>query len=226
MTHETVSVIAGGSGGTVGERTYDNRKNLVSPCDAYQYLRATSTADVIAYIHDDVTVHESDWKSRVMSLFDNPSCVVVGLGGATSLGHPCLYKRPYQINDMARGNYCSNQTDAEVHGTRFTGAKRVAVVDAFFMAVRREWLSSIGGWPVLQLTFHCLDLWICLEAARAGKEVWMTGISCTHHGGGTSTKESYQDASWLKGGTRDSDHAIPHLWLYREYGDVLPLEVR
>jgi GT2 family glycosyltransferase len=182
--------------------------------------------DIIIYIHDDVTIHEENWFGAVMGLFENPNCVVVGLGGATSLGHPDLYKKPYKIERMARGGYCSNQTDAEVHGVRFTGEKRVAVLDAFLMAVRRDWLVSIGGWPVKHLTHHGLDLWVCLEAARAGKEVWMTGVSCTHHGGGTSTKTAYRDATWLQGGNRDADHALPHVWLYENYRDVLPLEVK
>lgn len=54
----------------------------------------------------------------------------------------------------------------------------------------------------------------------------MTGVSCTHHGGGTSTKEVYRNAQWLRGGTLESDHQEPHRWLYAEYRDVLPLEVK
>ena len=53
----------------------------------------------------------------------------------------------------------------------------------------------------------------------------MTGVSCTHHGGGTSTKEAYQDAKWLQGGNTKADHELPHKWLFDTYRDVLPLRV-
>jgi len=117
----------------------------------------------------------------------------------------------------------SNQTDAQVHGERFTGCRRVAVLDAFLMAIRTDWLRSIGGWPTQHLTHHCLDLWLACEAARHNKEIWMTGVSCTHHGGGSSTKPIYKDAKWLQAGSMESDHILPHLWLYNEYRDVLPI---
>ena len=52
----------------------------------------------------------------------------------------------------------------------------------------------------------------------------MVGASCTHLGGRTSTSPEYKDAEWLQGGTLESDHLLPHKWIYEEYRDVLPLE--
>ena len=212
----------------------DNTSNQLTPSRCYQDLfnseyRHTETLKdhAIMYVHDDVTFHEPNWRERVMTLFEcNPRIVCVGLGGAIALGNRNLYKSRYRINNLARQGYVSNQTDWQVHGGHETGAKRVAVVDAFFMAVRASFLSEVGGWPVEHLTHHCLDLWLACEAARRGKEVWMVGASCTHHGGGSSTKPAYEQAWWLQGGTLESDHQIPHRWLYEEYRDVLPIEVR
>ena len=245
MIYEVVSVLCGGNGPQqsysadakprIGLDNYvDNRYNLMSPCSAYQLLlhdnRAFANpleADVLVYIHDDVTIHESNWRSRVMAIFENrPDCVCVGFGGATQLGHDDLYKTRYQIQHMARQNYMSNQTDWQTHGAQEKGDKQVAVVDAFFMAVRTDFLRLVGGWPVNHLTHHCLDLWLACEAARHGKEVWMTGVSCTHHGGGSSTKPAYQKAPWLQGGSLEKDHQNPHRWLYRTYKDVLPIKVK
>jgi len=229
MTHEVVSVICSGSNLTSHiDRIIDNTGNYFAPCVAYEKLLRTSTPDIIIYIHDDVTIHDSNWLERVIDCFDVPmypseNTVAVGLGGATQLGNGNLYRKPYNIMNMARYGYASNQTDAEVHGARFTGVRKVAVLDAFFMAVRRDWLLSIGGWPVRYLTHHCLDTWLACEAARAGKEIWMVGASCTHHGGGSSTKDTYRDAKWLQGGSRELDHRLPHKWIYENYGDVLPI---
>lgn len=207
-------------------RTMDNTDNSASPCEMYQraYLQLQRYHhDVLIYTHDDVTIHDPNWLARVLHLFEQPNTVAVGLGGAAFLGSPHLYKRPYNIWDMARSWYFSNQTDWEVHGAHEEGDRQVAVLDAFFMAVRTSFLDECGGWPTKHLTHHCLDLWLGCEAARRGKDIWITGASCTHHGGGTSIKDTYKQAKWLQGGTLESDHALPHKWLYEEYRDVLPI---
>lgn len=209
--------------------TWDNEFNTHTPCQCYQYIldiKPYDLPDVLIYIHDDVTIHDSDWLSRVLEPFSRPDCVTVGLGGALSLGHPDLYKRPYRLPDMARGSYRSNQTDWQTHGEQETGSCRVAVIDAFFMAVRRDFLLKIGGWPVKHLTHHCLDLWLACEAARHRKETWMVGVGCIHHGGGTSVKDIYKEAKWLQGGSLEQDHQQPHRWLYEMYRDVLPFQVK
>jgi len=228
MTYEIVSVACGGRGLDIPfgpYRTFDNTGNRFTPCEAYQELLSSCESDLIFYGHDDVIIHDPDWINRVLSPFENPACVAVGLGGATGLGNKDLYRKPYNIWNMARVGYASNQTDAEVHGERFTGARRVAVPEAFFMAVRADWLRSIGGWPVDHLSHHGLDLWLACMAARHKKETWMVGISCTHHGGGTSTKDVYREAKWLKGGSLETDHQEPHKWLYNEFRDVLPIRL-
>lgn len=227
-------VIPGVDDGTPGNLNLTrvlNRGNKLSPCQAYQNVLThfscpiPTPPDILVMVHDDVTVHDDDWLPRVLELFSNSECVAVGLGGATHLGHPNLYKRPYRLQDMARGGYVSNQTDWEVHGGHEVGAKRVAVLDAFFMAVRTQFLLDVGGWPVQHLTHHGLDLWLACMAARHGKETWMTGCSVTHHGGGTSIKPEYGKAKWLQGGTLEKDHQSPHEFLYSEFRDCLPLDV-
>lgn len=214
----------------VGFRFVSNRNNIKSPVECMNVLLNNSTEDILIYTHDDLTIYDSSWHSRLMSCFSDDvknylDTIAVGFGGALGLGHPDLYKRPYNMQDMARQNYFSNQTDAEVHGKRFEGISQVAVLDAFIMAVRRDFLLSIGGWPQSHLTHHCSDLWLACEAAKADKQIYMTGVSCTHHGGGTSTKGVYKSAKWLQGGSLDSDHQEPHRWLYENYRDVLPINV-
>lgn len=235
MTSEIVSVLCGGMPdgpklpcGAVN-RMLVNTDNRISPCQAYQQLlegqKETGHRDIIIYIHDDVTIHDPLWEPKVMEVFENhPNCVAVGLGGALALGSWDMYRKPWNIWAMARRGYASNQTDAEVHGGRFTGERQVAVLDAFFMAVRTDWLRNLGGWPCAHLTHHGLDLWLACEAARAMKEIWMTGVDCTHHGGGSSTTKGYAGAKWLQGGSMEQDHQLPHRWLWETYRDVLPIE--
>lgn len=223
-----------GVGGNDGllHRQYINRNNELTPCQAYQQLLEVSNydsryiPDILIYTHDDVTVHDADWLDRIRERFSkSESCVAVGLGGATSLGRPGLYRRPYNVWNMARGGYGSNQTDWQTHGAHVTEDRQVAVLDAFVMAVRVDWLLRMGGWPVEHLSHHCLDLWLGCMAARDGKEVWTVPSLVTHHGGGSSTKPQYTQAKWLRGGSLESDHLEPHRWLMEEFLDVLPIEV-
>lgn len=231
MTYEIVSVQCQGTGFEApGEnlvfRWLDNRCNHYSPCQLYQKALETSKSDIIMYAHDDLIIHDPDWLERVLAPFENENTLAVGLGGADRLGLNCLYKVPYDIRNMARGGYNSNQDDAEVHGGRVSGSRRVAVLDAFFMAVRRHPLLAFGGWPVKHLTHHCLDLWLACEGANNGWDTYMVGVSCLHKGGGTSIKTDYSEAKWLQGGTVDLDHQMPHRWLYEMYRLALPIEVQ
>lgn len=236
MTSKIVSIDCGGPGfktpknlRSVKRIHVNNKKNERSPRDCYQWVLENINADILLMVHDDVTIHDMHWHDSIMSCFQDQTenytdTVAVGFGGATKLGHPNLYKRPYRLPDMARSGYASNQIDAETHGERFTGVRQVAVLDAFIMAVRRDFLVSVGGWPE-QLSHHGLDLWLACMAARHGKQIYMTGVDCNHLGGRTSTKGIYADATWLQGGTLDSDHQTPHRWLYDEFRDVLPIDV-
>ena len=228
LTCEVVSVSCGDGAPELPKRHYKtwvmrNIANSNSPCECYQSLLERSESDVTVFIHDDVKIFDESWPEAVLTLLSQDEVVAVGLGGARGLGNKDLYRKPFDIRNMARVDYASNQEDAETHGKRFNGVRQVAVVDAFFMAVRTEWLRSRGGWPVKHLTHHCLDLWLACEATRAGKEIWMAGVSCLHRGGGTSVGESYARAKWLQGGTLERDHLLPHIWLFNEYRDVLPI---
>ena len=211
-------------------RHVGNFTNEHSPCMLYQDFYLEHAADVLIYMHDDLEIY-GKWHDRVMAEFKDDSVVCVGFGGAVKLGHPDLYKRGYALNNMARSGYVSNQRDWQTHGGHLVSSKRVAVLDAFFMAVRRSLLVKAGGWPIYNadlntgLTHHCLDLWLACEAARQGKKTLVLDVDCIHYGGGTSTKQAYADAPWLQGGTRDMDHTKPHRWLYQEYRDVLPIDV-
>jgi len=214
--------------GTPPIQTIVNIHNKYSPCECYQMLLESATADIIIYSHDDVEIKDPGWLESTRSVFRlHEDTVAVGLGGAQALGRSNLYKRPYDLVNMARGGYMSNQVDAETHGQRVANANRVVVLDAFFMAIRREWLlhNQWGGWPVKHLTHHCLDLWLACEAARQRKETYMVGIECNHYGGSVSVSPAYTNAKWLQGGTTGEDHALPHRWLFNEYRDVLPLRL-
>lgn len=198
------------------------------PVQALQegFLRTDQGVDVIGYLHSDLEIHEKGWDERVLREFEDESVGVVGFGGALRHGRPDIYKVPYEPAQLARDGYRSNVTDAEDHGERFEGSCGVAVLDGFALFVRPELLEKAGGWPVDHLVFHCYDYWICLIAHRFGRRVRLAGVKCTHHGGRTSTRDEYQGKLRDMGTSDQGVHEEAHRWIYGEFRDVLPVEVR
>lgn len=181
-----------------------------------------SEADIIGFLHTDVAIHEDEWEQRVLACFEDEDVVVVGFGGALAHGHPDIYKVPYELVQLARYDYLSNQTDAERHGGRETGVREVAVLDSFAVFVRRSFLDDLGGWPVTRYApSHCMDYWISMKAHERGKRVLLVGVSCTHPGGG---KGNAANAVYASLGTTDEEaHALNHRTFYEEARGVLPV---
>lgn len=184
-----------------------------------------SAIDIVAFIHDDVTVHEPNWGARILAEFADPRVAIVGMGGAVGIGTPDIYKRPYHISQLQRVGYRSNQRDWEVHGGHLDGAMDAAVVDGFFMAIRTSFLKEIDGWAGFPHAFHMYDAYVCLQAIKRGYKVRAVGIDVTHHGGGTSTSTAYAESCRARGTTMEREHSEPHVFIYNHFRDLLPLQV-
>ena len=185
-----------------------------------------TTAPIIAFIHDDVEIFEDGWDAAVLEEFNRPNVGVVGFGGATGLGSPDIYKVPYQLQQLARYGYASNDTDWKTHGGHFTGSREVAVLDGFCLIVRRELLDKCGGWPVTKMLFHNYDFYLCAIARRMGYKVRQIGVHCHHSGGLTSTTANYNNWIMREHGRTDSEeHSRAHTFCWEEFRDVLPIRV-
>jgi len=208
------------------QRNFPENIGLVA---AYQqqYELNRNGDEFLAFVHDDVQILEP-FEERVEAEFADPKVAIVGMGGSKGIGQGDIYKIPYAIQQLARIDYMSNQTDAEIHGRRFTYTTDVAVIDGFFCAVRTSFLDEVGGfkWIMEGTRFHNWDNAICLEAWRRGYKVRMVGLSCTHHGGGTSTTAEYAQSCKDWGTTIEEEHRAPHVWLYNRYRDLLPLRLK
>ena len=197
----------------------------IGPVRQYHTYYQTHACDPIAvFMHNDVDIH-APWTDRVLAEFNDPKVGIVGFGGAVGIGTSEIYKRPYDVWQLQRIGYRSNQRDWHIHGTHETGACNVAVVDGFFIAARKEFLFQIKGWSWFPFQFHCYDTAVCLMAARHGWKVRMVGVDCTHRGGGTSITPEYKARCEKAGTTIEREHSEPHKWLYSEFKDCLPLRV-
>jgi GT2 family glycosyltransferase len=188
-------------------------------------IESNPDGEIMAFIHSDVSIYERGWTKRVLAEFDDPTVGVVGFGGALGMGDPDIYKRPYELVQLARFDYRSNTVDAEFHGERERGACDVATLDGFALIVRRELLDKTGCFPV-ELPFHNYDNWLCLMAHRFGYRVRMVGVECQHHGGGHSIKGDWQKQCVDEFGISDVEiHRRSHVYLYQNFREELPLRV-
>jgi Glycosyltransferase like family len=190
-----------------------------------EYTGEFPDEDILCYVHDDVTCYEPYWDKRVLAEFDDPKVAIVGFGGATGIGTSEIYKTRYDITQLQRIDYTSNARDWQTHGSRETGSKDVAVIDGYFMAVRRSFLKEIGGWKWFPYRFHCYDTSLCLMAHRRGYKVRMVGVECQHWGGSFSASPDYEKWCRENGTTMEREHTEPHRWMYDVFRPELPLRV-
>lgn len=185
-------------------------------------------ADVIAYLHSDLFIHEKDWDLRVLKEFEDPNVVLVSFFGAKQLGRPDIYTCEYDFRQLARADCYSHMRDWFNHGRHCPGEMDIAMIDSFSLIVRRSFLKEIGGWPVkTYFPSHCSDMWLCCMAARHKKRVRLVGIDCTHMSGGVRGDGRFNYADWQAeiGHTDAEMHAANHRSLYRDFPDVLPIKV-
>jgi hypothetical protein len=181
--------------------------------EAYNEVLRNTKEDIIAMIHDDVEIFERGWDARVLKEFDDPTVGLVGFGGGLGLGTADLYQPPYEIRKFARQHFMSNMRSAEIHGHRFVGERDVAVFDGFAIFARRSILEKWGGWPVgTPVNYFMYDNLISCETKRQGFRSRLVAVDCEHYGGRSPS-------------IINEDIEAAHLWLFQNYGDVLPFRV-
>lgn len=184
---------------------------------AYQLaFEKLQSADIIGYVHDDVIVHDPEWRARVLAEFADNEVGIVGFGGAPGIGHPLMYQVPYNPLSMGRVGFRSNMRNAEQHGARFTGSCEVAVLDGFTLFIRWQVLRALGGWPLgTPLGYFLYDNAICLLARRIGYKVRLVGVDCEHLGGKSTGLNPNLVANWEEA----------HQYFYDQFKDQMPVMV-
>lgn len=200
-------------------------------------------AEIIACLHDDFEILEHGWDQKVIRAFArNPNMGLAGFGGAISLGHEDMYRKPYDPMSLARGGFRSNLVDAEVHGVRSLLSEQVACLDGFSQIGRNDFFAGhVNGdddreylrlpvWQALEdlgIVHHLYDSLLGAYAARLGWETWYLPLRAQHHGGRTAVGDSgYGD--WAKTQVAEGDHGFwkaAHAIGYEAFKDVLPLRV-
>ncbi len=173
--------------------------------------------DTIAFFHDDLVCHEPQWLQRVEAEFRDPQVALVGFAGAPGHGHPRMYDQPYHHSSMGRVGFRSNFLNAEQHGARDRGACDVTVLDGVALIVRRRVLEEAGGWPLgTPISYFMYAEWLCCTVRRLGYRIRYVGVSCEHLGGRSTGLNP----------DLNPDFEGEHRYLYSEFRDVLPGEVK
>jgi len=181
-------------------------------CGGFSYL---------AFLHDDLLIHDPQWPDRVLKEFEDPKVGLVGFGGALGHGSPRLYREPYDYHNLGRVRFMSNMVDAENHGERFTGERDVAVLDGFALIFRREVLEQAHGWPLnTPINYIAYDYWASCVTRELGYRIRLVGVSCTHLGGRSFVKLGIgkREDHWQK-------YLDAHRYIYDRFASVLPYEV-
>lgn len=139
-------------------------------------------ADVVAFYHSDLIIHEQSWDTRLAMFFaETPKAGLAGFVGS------------YEMDENGgRGSGTASNFQgilgggkAEDHGLRLTGHMPAAVVDGCAMIFRTEALAQIEKKPNYP-PHHFYDRLMSAQILEAGWEVYVVGIGCDHLGGRTA----------------------------------------
>jgi len=204
--------------------------NPASAVENMEWGASERKGNILAFLHDDCTIDEFGWDAKIDYHFHRyPNCGLLGFGGALGLGTADLYKRPYQLQQLARQRFFSNMAEAESHGQRTTETRRVAVLDGFAQVFRRSAYVNMGGWKDALdagITFHMYDAWAACRMWELGWETWLLPLACSHHGGLTSVSAEYDQWLRAKGVEGDAEvHTKAHEVIYQRFRNTLPISV-
>ncbi len=201
--------------------------NNIGVRPALNQIWEESKGDIILFTHNDVEIYTNGWDDMIRDTFNEQTDAgIVGAYGAKGIGTADIYKKPYEMCQLARTlNVSDARMDREVHGFRHLNNKfeNVAVFDGYFMAIKKELLDKVGGFSDILPQHHNYDNLICIQSIENGYENIVIRLDTYHVGGQTDVGED-----WTKGFKREKSeiHADAHPPLY-EYGKgILPIWIQ
>ena len=186
-----------------------------------------ATGEIVAAIHNDLIIKDDGWDLAVIEPFKYALTGVVGFHGSKWLGHPDLYRIPYELIQLARGDNYSNLVDAESHGHRITEPMEVVTLDGMGLVARKEDLLEWGGFNETYI-HHMYDHDLCLTARWHGRHNYVLPISVQHLSGQTANFPKYNE-QMKKEGREHGDvdvHRQAHIDFYERWRNTGQLPAR
>jgi len=103
-----------------------------------------SSADLLAYFHSDLYLHEEGWDQRVLRSLKMKPSESLASAEVSDWGLLICTKIPYRLQQLARFDFVSNLKDAEVHGRRNRNEEDIAVVIALLSSFVAACLLELG----------------------------------------------------------------------------------
>jgi GT2 family glycosyltransferase len=183
---------------------------------AWRYLK--DTTDYIFYIHNDVMIYEKNFDDKIVRVIERENNIpgkfkigVAGFYGAKQIGVSGIYRTPYYINQLVRGENVSACTrmNPAVHGFRPPSGEieEVAVMDGFSLIVSVDLLNRLEGFDRSYPIHHMYDNDICLESLNSGFRNIVISMDADHLGGRTDVGENWAEPF---GKTKQQIHSDAH----------------
>ena len=169
-----------------------NQRNLGIYASYNQIYKATHN-DWVAFMHNDVIIHEKNWDIRVMQSIKEIEKAfgkrigIVGFAG--SRGGDIIGAR---MDFMSNLRAFEGSHGAELHGRRMTICEPAIFLDGAVLICRREMLDKVSGFDERYMCHHIYDYDISMESIAAGYCNMVVGIDFSHRGGETACNNEGQ----------------------------------
>lgn len=185
---------------------------------ALQQAYEGTAADYILYTHNDVTIFEQGWDTKIKRILGELETVgVAGFFGAKGIGTPQLYREPYQMNQLVRvDNISGCHRMPSGHNYRLPRGEweAAAVMDGFCLIVSRKFLDENGGFDLNLPPHHNYDNHTCLQSLDRGFRNIVISMDAYHHGGVTDVSEPWNE---VFGKSKADIHRDAHYPYFYEY---------
>ncbi len=204
ITLDDTEVIALANGSDQGELEIPGAQVVRLPENIGNYPvfhRAVSLVspqtDIVAIFHSDMFIHEKGFDRRIAEAFSSfPQLGLIGFVGSNEIdesgGRGLGTVSNFQGKAVKKNRQVWTGSAAEIHGRRFAGLERAAVVDGCAMVFRRSVLEAIPSYPNFP-PHHFYDRLLSCQVMERGYLVAVLGIACDHISGQTAMAASYRE---------------------------------
>lgn len=185
----------------------------VGMIESLQQAKDNCTADILAFFHSDLLIHEGGWDAKIIQAFESdPRLGLLGVVGGS-----------VAASNGGRANVLCSFRNGHAHGQQTPpGVHPAVLLDGCCMIFRREAMNAIpdDGFPAHH--FHDKD-W-SVQMIMNGYRVGVIQLDCEHLGGRTSCQPECQESFKKWGGEQAIYEASERRYL-QKWGAMLPIRV-
>jgi GT2 family glycosyltransferase len=156
---------------------YARNEDNASVLAAYNQAWRLADTEFVCFLHNDTTMLEPAWLTRLLAPFATPDVGLTGLYGVKRVRRDGRYAGRTIVHSLAHGP------------TVRAPWEEVAVVDGVCLCLRRATLEELGGIDEGYGFFHGYDRDLSFAVRERGRRCVVVYAPFHHAGGGTRTRE-------------------------------------